>query len=226
MIDNNTWDMILGKAGRLPGALDDEIIRLAQSQSREFYTGTPQDACPDQLDVFREEMKQNGWDAGKDDEELLELAMHDRKYRYNKSWAAKTRFENELTKAKEQINKPDSSVTVDKTVAKVNPAKEEKADPDVKAILSPARGKVYYNLFREITEPSVTGDPVNTGDRICYLQTNSYISEITSPFDGEMTEIVVQQGANFNKGDILFIIKEITRVKPTDNKSRKKSNSK
>jgi len=212
MIDNNTWDMILGKAGKLPGALDDEIIRLAQTQSREFYTGTPQEAYPDQLDVFREEMKQNGWDTGKDEEELFELAMHDRQYRDYKSGAAKTRFENELIKAKEQLNKPESSVPVEKTSLEVNTRKNELTDPDIKAILSPAKGKVYYNLFREITEPSVTGDPVNRGDRICYLQTNSYISEITSTYDGEMTEIVVQQGANVNKGDILFRIKEIKKT--------------
>ncbi len=211
MIDNNTWDMILGKAGKLPGVLDEEIINLAHSQSREFYTGTPQEAYPDQLDVFREEMKQNSWDTGRDDEELFELAMHDRQYRDYKSGAAKTRFENELIKAKEQLNKPELSVPAEKTALKVNSQREEKTDPDIKAILSPAKGKVYYNLFREITEPSAAGDPVNRGDRICYLQTNSYISEITSAYDGEMTEIVVQQGANVNKGDILFRIKEIKK---------------
>ena len=30
MIDNHTWDMILGKSGRLPGALAPEIIALAK----------------------------------------------------------------------------------------------------------------------------------------------------------------------------------------------------
>ena len=28
MIDNHTWDMILGKSGKLPGALAPEIIEL------------------------------------------------------------------------------------------------------------------------------------------------------------------------------------------------------
>ena len=32
MIDNNAWDMILGKCGRLPGPLAPEIIELAKSQ--------------------------------------------------------------------------------------------------------------------------------------------------------------------------------------------------
>lgn len=32
MIDNHTWDMILGKSGRLPGTLAPEIIELAKSK--------------------------------------------------------------------------------------------------------------------------------------------------------------------------------------------------
>jgi len=219
MIDNNTWDMILGKAGKLPGELDEEIIALAKSQSREFYTGTPQDVCPDQLPVYREEMKLNGWEHGRDDEELFELAMHDRQYRDYKSGVAGTRFENELEKAREQSLKNGIAVAVEKILQKTEPAKEvKKNDPDLKNILSPAKGKVYYNLFREITEPSVSGDPVYEGDRICYLQTNSYISEITSPYNGEMEEIIVQQGANVNKGDLLFRIRELKQNK----KKRKK----
>lgn len=222
MIDNNTWDMILGKAGKLPGHLDEEIISIARTQGREFYSGIPQDAYPDQLDVFREEMKLNNWDAGKDDEELFELAMHDRQFRDYKSGAAKTRFENELGKAKEQANQVIIAPMPEKPSQKTDtPKTEKKSDPDLKVILAPAKGKVYYNLFREITEPSVTGDAVNAGDRICYLQTNSYISEITSPYTGVMEELVVQQGANVSKGDVLFRIKEIKEVKAKKNKIRK-----
>lgn len=220
MIDNNTWDMILGKAGKLPGPLDQEIIDLANSQSKEFYTGVPQDACPDQLDIYREEMKTNNWDCGKDDEELFELAMHDRQYRDYKSGIARTRFENELGKAKEQALNIIQPVPAEKPA--VTATKTNKIDEtDIRLIISPARGKVYYNLFRELTEPSSAGDPVNTGDRLCYLQTNSYISEITSPYNGEMSEIVVRQGADVSKGDILFRIKEIQATKTVKKKAKK-----
>ena len=221
MIDSNAWDMILGKAGKLPGELDPEIIALAKSQLREFYTGTPQDGYPDQLDVFREEMRKNGWVAGEDDEELFELAMHDRQYRDFKSGVAKTRFENELEKAKELTVKSTIAIQVDKPLPKTDIVKvEKKVDQNLKNVFSPAKGKVYYNLFREITEPSAAGDPVYEGDRICYLQTNSYISEITSPYTGEMTEIVVKQGADVKKGDILFRIKELKQNKKKKTSSR------
>lgn len=68
-------------------------------------------------------------------------------------------------------------------------------------------------LFGELTEPSKPGDRVNAGERICYTQTNSYIDEITSPYEGEVAEIVVSQGTNVNKGDVLFKIKEQKRKK-------------
>jgi len=222
MIDNNTWDMILGKAGKLPGPLDQEIIDLARTQSREFYTGIPQDACPDQLDTYREEMKTNKWDCGNDDEELFELAMHDRQYRDYKSGIARTRFENELAKAKEQALREDKPATPEKPLSAAVISKSDKKDETgIFTITAPARGKVYYNLFRELTEPSSAGDPVNKGDRLCYLQTNSYISEITSPYDGEMSEIIVRQGADVSKGDILFRIKEIQAPKKVKKPGKK-----
>jgi len=98
MIADNIWDMILGKAGKLPGALAPEIIALAKQQGREFYTGNPQELYPDQLDVFRAEMQKKNWDTGQDDEELFELAMHPEEYRAYKSGEAKRSFEADLAK--------------------------------------------------------------------------------------------------------------------------------
>jgi pyruvate carboxylase subunit B len=214
MIDNNTWDMILGKAGRLPGKLGKEIIDLAEKLGKEFYSGNPQDAYPDELPAFREEMKKNGWATGKDDEELFEFAIHDRQYRDYKSGAARIRFENELAKAKEQSKTASATITTESKPKKAEAAvQEKKNDPTLKLIAAPSKGKIYYNLFGELTEPSKPGDPVNEGERICYIQTSSYIDEIVSPFDGEVVEIVVLQGTNVNKGDILFKIKELKKKK-------------
>ncbi|MDL2254932.1 hypothetical protein LJB78_01450, partial [Bacteroidales bacterium OttesenSCG-928-J16] len=96
MIDNNTWGMILGKAGKLPGKLDDEIIALAKKNNFEFFEGNPQDNYPDELPKYIAEMEANGWDRGKNDEELFEFAMHERQYRDYKSGEAKKRFNREL----------------------------------------------------------------------------------------------------------------------------------
>ena len=48
-IDKDTWGMILGRMGKLPGPLAPEIVELAKQKGMEFYTGNPQDEYPDEL---------------------------------------------------------------------------------------------------------------------------------------------------------------------------------
>lgn len=112
MMDETTWNMILGKAGKLPGPLAPEIINLAEKQNREFYTGIPQDAYPDVLDKYRKEMKNNKWDFGENDEELFEFAMHETQYRDYKSGRAKKRFEDEIQKLKSQSSTTKTTIAV------------------------------------------------------------------------------------------------------------------
>ncbi|MFK7924237.1 MAG: biotin/lipoyl-containing protein [Bacteroidia bacterium] len=104
IIADNVWDMLGGKSGKLPGELDPELISMAKAQNREFFTGEPQALYPDQLDEFRQEMKDNGWAFGEDDEELMELAMHPEQYRNYKSGKAKADFLADLEKRKAAAN--------------------------------------------------------------------------------------------------------------------------
>ena len=62
----------------------------------EFYTDDPQALYPDELPRFVKEMKELGWDRGQDDEELFELAMHEKQYREYKSGLAKEQFNKDL----------------------------------------------------------------------------------------------------------------------------------
>lgn len=55
--------MILGKSGRLPGPLDPEIVALAKEKGYEFTDEDPQKNYPDQLDEYRKEMQENGWES-------------------------------------------------------------------------------------------------------------------------------------------------------------------
>ena len=112
-IDKDTWGMILGRMGRLPGELAPEIVALAKEKGFEFYEGNPQDMYPDELPKFREMMKQEGWDCGQDDEELFELAMHERQYRDYRSGIARERFLNDLEELKAKAGAP---VTVKRPV--------------------------------------------------------------------------------------------------------------
>lgn len=68
MIADDIWDMILGKAGRLPGELSHEIIEKANREGREFFEGNPQDNYPDALDKYRKLMNEKQWEVGEDDE--------------------------------------------------------------------------------------------------------------------------------------------------------------
>lgn len=110
MIADNIWDMILGKSGQLPGKLAPEILELAEKEGKEFFKGHPRDLYPDALDSFREEMDENGWKYGKDDEELLELAMHPEQYRNYKSGKAKEIFEADLEEKRAAVKAHGESV--------------------------------------------------------------------------------------------------------------------
>lgn len=106
MFPDTIWDMVLGKAGKLPGEVDDELKALAADQGRTFVSTDPQENYPDCLDEFRSKMKEKGWETGRDDEELFEYAMHPVQYEAYKSGKAKAEFEADLAKRKSEKNAP------------------------------------------------------------------------------------------------------------------------
>ncbi|MFO7829703.1 MAG: biotin/lipoyl-containing protein, partial [Bacteroidales bacterium] len=194
IIDNNAWDMILGKAGKLPGQLAPEIIKIAEDSGKEFYQGVPQDNYPDELDKYRKEMAENNWDTGQDDEELFELAMHERQYRDYKSGVAKERFNEELQKIREEAKSPKTSGI--------------KAEPGKKDIASPYMGRIFYNLNYFIEEQAIElGNKVQKGQRICYIENNYTYDEIVSEYDGEVDEIFFEHGDMVSKGDVIVRLK-------------------
>ena len=105
MIADDIWDMLLGKAGKLPGQLAPEIIEKAEREGRKFFTGNPQDNYPDALDKYRKLMKENKWELGEDDEELFEYAMHPAQYEAYKSGKAKQDFLEDVEKRRAERDK-------------------------------------------------------------------------------------------------------------------------
>jgi pyruvate carboxylase subunit B len=196
MIDKNTWDMILGKTGKQPGPLAPEIVELAEKQGKEFYTGLPQDAYPNELDKYRAEMIENGWELGENDEELFEFAMHDRQYRDYKSGIAKQRFDEEFESLKNK-----SSATSSKTTIVVN------NNPKLKEVKAPYMGKFYFDLALEMdTETLQKGDAINQGQRLGYVESYLNYQEILSDFKGQIKEMYFENGDFVNKDDILALI--------------------
>ena len=206
-IDKDSWNMILGKMGRLPGPLAPEIIELAKANNLEFYEGDPQASFPDDLERFRQEMLTNGWDVGPDDEELFEFAMHERQYRDMKSGAAKNRFNQELEQAKEKAGTP---IIIKRPIVEVPMFSFEEISkdfPEAKPVHAPCRGQVIwqYDLLDESTAP-FEGSIVKKGDNLCYIQNFYGIEPVEIGFDGTIIGTYAEQGKQVQKGEIIAFI--------------------
>ena len=193
MIDNNTWDMILGKSGKLPGELAPEIIELAKSKGLQFTDEDPQSNYPDALDTYRKEMDDNGWEYGEDDEELFELAMHDRQYRDYKSGVAKERFLKDLQRAKDaELAKGGLS---EEEILRI---KRAKADP----IIAPYNGQVFFEVSVEgpSSSPAI-GRKYRQDEYFCYISTPwGGFENIFANFTGRIVEVCTKQGNYVRKG--------------------------
>jgi pyruvate carboxylase subunit B len=233
MIADDIWDMILGKAGKLPGELAPEIIEKAVREGRKFYEGNPQDNYPDQLEKYKKMMLEKQWDRGEDDEELFEYAMHPAQYEAYKSGKAKEDFLADVKKRREDIanaaapadaqeSKP-KVLTVDVngqayrvTVAygAVDPAELAGSAPapgvaanvpagEGQDILSPLEGKFFLVKNAQET-PKKVGDKVAAGDVLCYVEAMKTYNAIRAEFDGTITAICANSGDSVSEDDVLM----------------------
>ena len=181
-LDKDTWNMILGKMGSLPGELDPEIVALAESKGLEFYSGVPQDAFPDELEKFRSAMVQEGWDFGPDDEELFEFAMHERQYRDYKSGVAKSRFEADLEAARLRSAVP---------------------------VQAPVKGQLVWQIdVDDVSCAPVLGSIVKVGEPMAFIQTYYGLEEVVPAVSGRIVSVSAKQGDSVSKSQILAHIQQ------------------
>ena len=201
MMDDSMWGMILGKSGKIPGTIDQELVDLAAKQGREFTDADPHTLLDNALDSFRKEMDENGWEYGQDDEELFELAMHPEQYRNYKSGQAKKNFLADLQAAK------DAKLGTQLSPEKLAEFKHAKAD----AIVAPVKGQIYWEFQGEgecapAVEPYI-GKTYAEGDNFCFIQAPwGEFVEVQAALGGKLVEINAKQGSKVNKGDVIAYI--------------------
>ena len=177
-IDKDSWNMILGRMGRLPGEVAPEIKEIAAAKGLEFTDANPQDNYPDELPRFRQMMREEGWDEGPDEEELFELAMHERQYRDYRSGIARERFEKDLL--------------------------ERKAKAGGLTLVAPAKGQMLWQI--DVLDNScapVPGTAIRKGQTVGWVQTFYGMEEIIAPQDGRIVAIKASQGENVVKGQVV-----------------------
>jgi pyruvate carboxylase subunit B len=206
-IDKDTWGMILGKMGKLPGELDPEIVALAKEKGMEFYTGNPQDMYPDELPKFRQMMKEEGWDCGEDDEELLNMAMFERQYRDYKSGIAKERFNKELADFKAKAGAP---IVVTRPVVEMPKFKVEDyvaKYPKATPVQVPVKGQLLWQVdVDDASAAPVVGTAVKAGEVIGHVQAWYGMEEIVSAVDGRIVAVTGKQGEQVAKGEIVAFV--------------------
>ena len=206
-IDKDAWGMILGKMGKLPGELDPEIVALAKEKGMEFYTGNPQDMYPNELPKFRQMMKDEGWDCGEDDEELLNMAMFERQYRDYRSGIAKERFNKDLADLKAKANAP---IVVTRPVVEMPKfsvdeyvAKYPKATP----VQVPVKGQLLWQVdVDDASAAPAVGTAVKAGQVIGHVQAWYGMEEVVAAVDGRIVAVVGKQGDHVAKNEIVAFI--------------------
>ena len=229
MIDENTWGMLLGKSGNLPGKLGPDILALAQKQDRSFFEGNPQDLYEDELDMYRKKMEEKNWEFGQDDEELFEYAMHPKQYEDFKSGIAKSRFDDMISEKRSATETSSKNVSLPQELeleiegqkyfvgikASGDIATDNSSDNNVsqntqllgntQSIIAPLEGTFY--LTKNNNEAGVKiGDKVSIGDTVAYIESMKVINAVAADKGGVVMEILPKHGAEVEEDDVLIKI--------------------
>ena len=152
-------------------------------------------------------MDEEGWDYGEDDEELFELAMHDRQYRDYKSGIAKERFNKELEDFKAKAGAP---IVVTRPVVempKFNVDEYAARYPGAVPVQAPVKGQLLWQVdVDDNSTAPVVGTEVKAGQGMGFVQTYYGMEEIVPAIDGRVVAVLGKQGEKVVKGEIVAFV--------------------
>ena len=152
-------------------------------------------------------MKDEGWDCGPDDEELFELAMHERQYRDYRSGIAKERFQHDLEELKAKAGAP---ICVKRPVVEMPAYDIEKYTekyPHAVPVQAPAKGKMLWQIdVEDASTAPAAGTAVEAGKPCGYVQTWYGMEELIPARSGRIVAVTAQQGKDVVKGEIVAFV--------------------
>jgi acetyl-CoA carboxylase biotin carboxyl carrier protein len=85
--------------------------------------------------------------------------------------------------------------------------KEIEDDENIKEIVSPIVGTFYSKAGPDKADYVSVGDKVKKGDVLCIIEAMKIMNEISSDVDGEVVEVLAENGQMVEYGQCLFKIK-------------------
>lgn len=209
MIADDIWDMILGKAGRLPGALAPEITEKAKAEGRQFFEGNPQDNYPDALNKYRKLMNEKQWETGEDDEELFEYAMHPAQYEAYRSGKAKVEFKADVAHKRAALQAANHPVAPAVTATVAMPTSPQVMTVDVNG--QAYRVTVAFGETNNTAPATTNAAPAPTENKPATAATTAG-KEVLSPLEGKFflvkgsSDAPVRVGDTVKEGDVLCYV--------------------
>ena len=136
----------------------------------------------------------------------FELSMDNVNVKMSKTGAEFTPVENSNMPQQTVVSHPVQPTTPVMPVVEEETIAEEKVEVSGDIVKSPIVGTFYASTSPGKPPIISRGDKVSKGDVLCIVEAMKVMNEITSDFDGEILDILVENGQFVEFGEPLFVI--------------------
>ena len=136
----------------------------------------------------------------------FELSMDNVNVKMSKTGAEFTPVENSNVPQQTVVSQSVQPTTPVMPVVEEETVAEEKVEVSGDIVKSPIVGTFYASTSPGKPPIVSKGDKVSKGDVLCIVEAMKVMNEITSDFDGEILDILVENGQFVEFGEPLFVI--------------------